>query len=101
MQSKLRSRQKSTAVITVLSLCSLENHANHLIGACSHESSAWYGHDPGHDHLLGYAPADGVDTLGSADTHDGAGHHMGGADRQVQHGGGEDDDGGVQISSEA
>ena len=87
--------------MTVLSLYSLEHHANHLIGACSHESSAGYGHDPGHDHLLGYAPADGVDTLGCAYAHDGTGHHMGGADRQVQHGGGEDDDRGIEVGGEA
>ena len=40
---------------------------------------------------------DGAEAGGPAYAHDGACHHVGGGHGQVEHGGGEDGDGGVQV----
>ena len=47
---------------------------------------------PGGQHLLGYAPMDGLEALGCTDTHDGTGYDVGRTDRQVEQGSAEDDD---------
>ena len=51
--------------------------------------------------LLCHAPAHRMNTLGCAYAHDGAGNHVGGADRQMQHGSSENSDRRIQVSRKA
>ena len=78
-----------------------EDVADDEEGKGSHDCRAGNGKDPGRNHLARYVPVNGFDTLGGADTHDGARYDVGRRYGQVQQCGRKDDDCRVEVGSKS